>query len=69
MPLSPRVVLTVAHSVTQRLSPFVRSIDFALDWEMIESGHALYQYVQLNSKLNLFVLHDVGYEEGQAILY
>lgn len=43
MPTSPKVVLKVAHSILMRLSPFVRSIDFALDWEMMEAGHALYK--------------------------
>lgn len=38
----PRVILPVAHSVVFRLSSFVRSIDFAMDWEMCDSGRALF---------------------------
>lgn len=28
----PKVVLHIAHTVVKRLSPFVRQVDFALDW-------------------------------------
>lgn len=40
----PKVVLHIARTVIYRLSPFVRQIDFALDWVYIESGRALYRY-------------------------
>lgn len=40
----PQVVLYLAHTVIQRMSPFVRQVDFALDWVFIESGRALYRY-------------------------
>jgi len=33
----------VAHLVVTRLSPFVRQIDFAMDWTFLESGRALYK--------------------------
>lgn len=39
----PKVVLHIARSVINRLSPFVRQIDFALDWVYMESGRALYR--------------------------
>nr|XP_027203250.1 neuropathy target esterase sws-like [Dermatophagoides pteronyssinus] len=39
----PRVALNLAHTVIQRLSPFVRQIDFALDWNHYESGRAIYR--------------------------
>ncbi|XP_064616209.1 patatin-like phospholipase domain-containing protein 7 [Liolophura sinensis] len=39
----PSVVLNVAHSALLRMSPFVRQIDFALDWMSIESGRALFR--------------------------
>ena len=39
----PKVVLHIARTVIYRLSPFVRQIDFALDWVYIESGRALYR--------------------------
>lgn len=41
----PRMVLNVAHTVVRRVSPFVRQIDFALDWMAIEAGRAVYRYV------------------------
>lgn len=40
---NPEVVLHVANTVIRRLSPFVRQIDFALDWEHLEAGRALYK--------------------------
>lgn len=39
----PKIVLHVAHTVVRRLSPFVRQVDFALDWVFPESGRALYR--------------------------
>lgn len=39
----PGVVLSVAHSVVRRMSPFVRQIDFALDWMAVEAGRAVYR--------------------------
>lgn len=39
----PRVVLNVAHTVVKRVSPFVRQIDFALDWMAVEAGRAVYR--------------------------
>lgn len=40
----PQVVLNVAHTVVRRVSPFVRQIDFALDWMAVEAGRAVYRY-------------------------
>ena len=40
----PRVVLYAAHSLIKHLSPFLRQIDFALDWMHLEAGQALYRY-------------------------
>lgn len=39
----PSVALNLANSVIQRLSLFVRQIDFALDWMHCESGRAIYK--------------------------
>lgn len=39
------MVLNVAHTVVRRVSPFVRQIDFALDWMAIEAGRAVYRCV------------------------
>ncbi|CAH1271619.1 PNPLA7 [Branchiostoma lanceolatum] len=55
----PHVVLNVAHAFVSRMSPFVRQIDFALDWMLIDAGRALYRqgdpsdstYVVLNGRL------------------
>lgn len=41
----PWVVLNVAHAVVKRVSPFVRQIDFALDWMAVEAGRAVYRYL------------------------
>ncbi|KAM7026460.1 LOW QUALITY PROTEIN: patatin-like phospholipase domain-containing protein 6 [Acridotheres tristis] len=38
----PSVVLSVAHTVAARMSPFVRQMDFAIDWTAVEAGRALY---------------------------
>ncbi|CAG7837535.1 unnamed protein product [Allacma fusca] len=43
MSKKPKVVLHVAHIVVKRLSPFVRQIDFAMDWSFVESGRAMYR--------------------------
>ena len=44
----PHVALRLAMSVIDNLSPYVRSIDFALEWIQLESGkgkkHALKKY-------------------------
>lgn len=40
----PQAVLHLADTVVRRMSPFVRQVDFALDWVFIESGRALYRY-------------------------
>lgn len=37
------VILPVCKSVLSRLSPFLRAIDFALEWRMIDSGKALFR--------------------------
>ena len=39
----PHMILHVAHTVMRRVSPFVRQIDFALDWVMVEAGKPLYR--------------------------
>lgn len=39
----PPIVLNVSRTVVRRMSAFVRQIDFALDWMLIEAGHALYR--------------------------
>ncbi|GAB1610265.1 patatin-like phospholipase domain-containing protein 7 [Argonauta hians] len=39
----PSIVLETAHTIVKRLSAFVRQIDFALDWTMLEAGKALFR--------------------------
>lgn len=59
MNLFPQVTLKLAMSVIEQLSPYVRSIDFALEWLQLESGRALYRqnefsdstYVVLSGRL------------------
>lgn len=46
MRAEPSVVLNVAHTVVRRMSPFVRQIDFALDWMAVEAGRAVYRYMR-----------------------
>ncbi|CAD6188466.1 unnamed protein product [Caenorhabditis auriculariae] len=41
--VQPQIYLPVAHSVLRRLSPFLRGVDFALDWVLVDSGHAVYR--------------------------
>lgn len=41
--MNPTAVLFMARSVIERLSPFVRQIDFALEWVYIESGRAIFR--------------------------
>lgn len=43
----PSVVLSAAHTVAIRMSPFVRQMDFAIDWMAVEAGRALYRYSTL----------------------
>uniref|UniRef100_A0A4W3GSD8 lysophospholipase n=1 Tax=Callorhinchus milii TaxID=7868 RepID=A0A4W3GSD8_CALMI len=62
----PNVVLTVAHTVVRRVSPFVRQIDFALDWMAVEAGRALYRqgdksdctFIVLNGRLRSVIMKD-----------
>ncbi|XP_059170135.1 patatin-like phospholipase domain-containing protein 7 isoform X2 [Physella acuta] len=43
MRVEPFIVLNAAHCTVKRMSPFVRQIDFALDWQMLEAGKALFR--------------------------
>merc|ERR1719495_2553428 len=66
MSVQPDVTLQLANSVTEHMSTYVRSIDFALDWVLIESGKALYRqgdeadctYVVLSGRLRSVVQRD-----------
>ncbi|KAE9551779.1 hypothetical protein FO519_005016 [Halicephalobus sp. NKZ332] len=39
----PSIVLPLAYTTVRRLSPFIRGIDFAMDWVMLDSGQAAYR--------------------------
>ncbi|XP_049821683.1 neuropathy target esterase sws isoform X3 [Aethina tumida] len=67
----PKVVLYIANLVVKRLSPFVRQVDFALDWLFIESGRAVYRqdddsdstYIVLSGRLRSVITHKNGKKE------
>ncbi|XP_024215702.1 neuropathy target esterase sws isoform X3 [Halyomorpha halys] len=67
----PEVVLHIAHTVVRRLSPFVRQVDFALDWVFLESGRAVYRqedesdctYIVLSGRLRSVITHSNGKKE------
>uniref|UniRef100_A0A8V0XA08 lysophospholipase n=1 Tax=Gallus gallus TaxID=9031 RepID=A0A8V0XA08_CHICK len=67
----PSVVLSVAHTVVTRMSPFVRQMDFAIDWMAVEAGRALYRqgdksdctYIALNGRLRSVIQKGSGKKE------
>ncbi|KAL2092636.1 hypothetical protein ACEWY4_012434 [Coilia grayii] len=71
MRAEPRMVLNVAHTVVRRVSPFVRQIDFALDWMAVEAGRAVYRqgdesdstFIVLSGRLRSVILKDDGKKE------
>ncbi|XP_075904420.1 patatin-like phospholipase domain-containing protein 6 isoform X4 [Nelusetta ayraudi] len=67
----PSVVLSAAHTVAVRMSPFVRQMDFAIDWMAVEAGRALYRqddqsdctYIILNGRLRSVIRKSNGKKE------
>lgn len=67
----PKVVLRMAGAVIKKVSPFVRQIDFAIDWIHLESGRAVYRqgdpsdslYVLLSGRLRSVVTRSAGKRE------
>ncbi|XP_077298404.1 patatin like phospholipase domain containing sws isoform X3 [Arctopsyche grandis] len=67
----PIVVLHIADTVIKRLSPFVRQVDFALDWVFLESGRAVYRqgedsdstFIVLSGRLRSVITHPNGKKE------
>ncbi|XP_058809810.1 neuropathy target esterase sws isoform X2 [Phymastichus coffea] len=67
----PTVVLHVAKTVVKRLSPFVRQVDFALDWLFLESGRAVYRqgddsdstFIVLSGRLRSVITYENGKKE------
>ena len=41
---APTAICGLAFDLAQRLSPYLRHIDFALDWMVLEAGRSLYKY-------------------------
>ncbi|XP_022900031.2 neuropathy target esterase sws isoform X1 [Onthophagus taurus] len=62
----PKLVLKIAYMVVQHLSPFVRQVDFALDWVFLESGRAIYRqdedsdstFLVLSGRLRSVITHE-----------
>uniref|UniRef100_A0A0N4ZFK1 Neuropathy target esterase sws n=1 Tax=Parastrongyloides trichosuri TaxID=131310 RepID=A0A0N4ZFK1_PARTI len=42
--ICPKIALHVAYSILRRLSPFIRAVDFAMEWNLLDSGQALFRY-------------------------
>ncbi|KAM6902138.1 patatin-like phospholipase domain-containing protein 7a [Xenentodon cancila] len=71
MRVEPKVVLNVAHTVSRRMSSFVRQIDFALDWMAVEAGRAVYRqgeksdstFIVLSGRLRSVIMKDDGKKE------
>nr|KAF6481557.1 patatin like phospholipase domain containing 6 [Molossus molossus] len=71
MRAQPSVVLSAAHTVAVRMSPFVRQMDFAIDWTAVEAGRALYRqgdrsdctYIVLNGRLRSVIQRGSGKKE------
>ncbi|XP_012287845.1 neuropathy target esterase sws isoform X3 [Orussus abietinus] len=67
----PTIVLHVANTVVRRLSPFVRQVDFALDWLFLESGRAVYRqgdesdstFIVLSGRLRSVITQTNGKKE------
>ncbi|XP_058495644.1 patatin-like phospholipase domain-containing protein 6 isoform X4 [Solea solea] len=67
----PSVVLSAAHTMAVRMSPFVRQMDFAIDWMAVEAGRALYRqddksdctYIVLNGRLRSVIRKANGKKE------
>ncbi|KAK9871292.1 hypothetical protein WA026_011560 [Henosepilachna vigintioctopunctata] len=67
----PKIVLYISNMIIKRLSPFVRQVDFALDWQFIESGRAVYRqeeesdstYIVLSGRLRSVITHKNGKKE------
>ncbi|KAM4720571.1 patatin-like phospholipase domain-containing protein 7a [Anableps anableps] len=71
MRVEPKVVLNVAHTVSRRMSSFIRQIDFALDWMAVEAGRAVYRqgeksdstFIVLSGRLRSVIMKDDGKKE------
>ena len=67
----PHAILPMASSIINRLSPFMRQIDFALNWVPLDAGVVLYKqedpsnsaYIVLSGRLRSFVINEKGSKE------
>ena len=67
----PLIILQVSCMAVRGMSPFVRQIDFALDWQMIEAGKALFRqsdatdsvYIVLTGRLRSVIMFPDGRKE------
>ncbi|KAF5299333.1 hypothetical protein FQA39_LY02506 [Lamprigera yunnana] len=67
----PGIILYIADMVVKRLSPFVRQVDFALDWVFLESGRAVYRqddesdstFIVLSGRLRSVITYKNGKKE------
>lgn len=70
----PSIVIRIAETVVRRLSPFVRQVDFALDWMFLESGRAVYRqndesdstFIVLSGRLRSVITYDNDKKEVVA---
>uniref|UniRef100_A0A0N5AG90 Cyclic nucleotide-binding domain-containing protein n=1 Tax=Syphacia muris TaxID=451379 RepID=A0A0N5AG90_9BILA len=57
----PEALLFTAYSVLRRLSSFTRSVDFGIDWVVLDSGQAVYRHI--------FIYLDICFKHCLLILY
>ncbi|KAH7728251.1 cyclic nucleotide-binding domain protein [Aphelenchoides avenae] len=70
----PAAILPAAYSVLRRLSSFVRAVDFAFDWEFLDSGQAAYRqgdvaeamYIVLSGRLRSVIKKTAIEEFGRG---
>ncbi|CAG9533229.1 unnamed protein product [Cercopithifilaria johnstoni] len=66
--IHPEIVLPVAHSVVRRLSSFVRNVDFAVDWVLLDSGQAVYKSGDVADSIFVLLSGRLRSVEGKKII-
>ncbi|VDK77344.1 unnamed protein product, partial [Onchocerca ochengi] len=66
--IRPEIVLPVAHSVIRRLSSFVRTVDFAVDWVLLDSGQAVYRSGDVADSMFVLLSGRLRSVEGKKII-
>lgn len=77
MDLYPSSVACLAQYLLRRVSPLVRRIDFALDWQHVEAGKPIYRqgsvaesaFIILNGRCRSVVRRDNGHKEVGGPLF